>query len=128
MIGWLAIKFECAILQEIDLDYSLLIGMLGGYTSNDFLEITTFEIVNSPTILLNIALFVLNCKIAKNSFWRFWCIDLFKIQTHIIMKNKKTRYHFVLDKSGSMNSCRESTIQGFNSQLETIKQLQKEFP
>ena len=44
------------------------------------------------------------------------------------MKNKQTRYHFVLDKSGSMNSCRESTIQGFNSQLETIKQSQKEFP
>ena len=44
------------------------------------------------------------------------------------MKNTKTLYHFVLDKSGSMNSCREMTINGFNSQLETIKQLQREFP
>ncbi|QBN17258.1 vWA domain-containing protein [Flavobacterium nackdongense] len=44
------------------------------------------------------------------------------------MKNKKTLYHFVLDKSGSMSSCRETTILGFNKQLETIKQLQKEFP
>lgn len=44
------------------------------------------------------------------------------------MKNKKTLYHFVLDKSGSMSSCRETTIKGFNSQLETIQQLQKEFP
>lgn len=44
------------------------------------------------------------------------------------MKNKKTLYHFVLDKSGSMNSCRETTIMGFNSQLETIQQLLKEFP
>lgn len=44
------------------------------------------------------------------------------------MKNKKTLYHFVLDKSGSMSSCRENTIKGFNSQLETIQQLQKEFP
>jgi len=43
------------------------------------------------------------------------------------MKNKKTLYHFVLDKSGSMNSCRETTIKGFNSQLETIQQLQNEF-
>lgn len=43
------------------------------------------------------------------------------------MKNKKTLYHFVLDKSGSMNDCRETTIIGFNKQLETIKQLQKEF-
>jgi hypothetical protein len=44
------------------------------------------------------------------------------------MKNKKTLYHFVLDKSGSMSNCRETTIMGFNSQLETIQQLQKEFP
>ncbi len=44
------------------------------------------------------------------------------------MKNKKTLYHFVLDKSGSMSNCRETTIMGFNSQLETIKQLQKEYP
>lgn len=44
------------------------------------------------------------------------------------MKNKKTLYHFVLDKSSSMNSCRETTIQGFNKQLDTIKQLQIEFP
>ena len=44
------------------------------------------------------------------------------------MKNKKTLYHFVLDKSGSMNNCRETTIKGFNNQLNTIKQLQSEFP
>lgn len=44
------------------------------------------------------------------------------------MKNKKTLYHFVLDKSGSMSNCRETTLNGFNSQLETIKSLQNEFP
>jgi len=44
------------------------------------------------------------------------------------MKNKKTLYHFVLDKSGSMSNCRETTVNGFNSQLDTIKGLQKEFP
>lgn len=44
------------------------------------------------------------------------------------MKNKKTLYHFVLDKSGSMSNCVESTINGFNTQLDTIKSLQKEFP
>ncbi len=43
------------------------------------------------------------------------------------MKNKKTLYHFVLDKSGSMGNCRETTVNGFNSQLETIKELQREF-
>lgn len=44
------------------------------------------------------------------------------------MKNKKTLYHFVLDKSGSMNNCIESTVNGYNAQLETIQKLQKEFP
>ena len=44
------------------------------------------------------------------------------------MKNKKTLYHFVLDKSGSMYDCIEATISGFNSQMETIKELQSEFP
>ena len=44
------------------------------------------------------------------------------------MKNKKTLYHFVLDKSGSMSNCRETTVNGFNSQLDTIRDLQKEFP
>lgn len=44
------------------------------------------------------------------------------------MKNKKTLYHFVLDRSGSMDNCSEVTIDGFNAQVETIKNLQKEFP
>jgi hypothetical protein len=44
------------------------------------------------------------------------------------MKNKKTLYHFVVDKSGSMSNCRETTLNGFNAQLETIKNLQSEFP
>lgn len=44
------------------------------------------------------------------------------------MNNKKTLYHFVLDRSGSMSNCIESTVSGFNEQLDTIKQLQKEFP
>ena len=44
------------------------------------------------------------------------------------MKNKKTLYHFVLDKSGSMSNCTETTLNGFNAQLETIKKLQDEFP
>lgn len=44
------------------------------------------------------------------------------------MKNKKTLYHFVLDKSGSMSNCKQTTIEGFNNQLKTIEELQKEFP
>lgn len=43
------------------------------------------------------------------------------------MKNKKTLYHFVLDRSGSMSNCRETAVQGFNAQLETIKRLQVAF-
>lgn len=44
------------------------------------------------------------------------------------MKNNKTLYHFVLDKSGSMTNCRETTVKGINSQLKIIRKLQKEFP
>jgi hypothetical protein len=44
------------------------------------------------------------------------------------MKNTKTRYHFILDKSGSMSHCRTETINGFNAQLKTIESLQAEFP
>jgi uncharacterized protein YegL len=44
------------------------------------------------------------------------------------MKNKKTLYHFILDKSGSMANCRVATVNGFNAQLGTIKDLQKKFP
>ena len=44
------------------------------------------------------------------------------------MKNKKTYYHLVLDKSGSMSSCWQQTIAGFTDQLVKINQLAKEFP
>jgi len=43
-------------------------------------------------------------------------------------KIKKTYYLLILDKSGSMESCRKETINSFNEQLQTIKQLQKKFP
>lgn len=44
------------------------------------------------------------------------------------MKNKKTIYQFILDKSGSMSTCREATIKGFNDQLKIIQSLKNEFP
>ncbi|RAR73860.1 VWA domain-containing protein [Flavobacterium aciduliphilum] len=44
------------------------------------------------------------------------------------MKNKKTLYHFVLDRSGSMSDCIEATVTGFNTQVATIKKLQEDFP
>jgi hypothetical protein len=42
------------------------------------------------------------------------------------MKNTKTIYHFVVDKSGSMSGLENQTIEGFNTQLNTIKELKKE--
>jgi hypothetical protein len=39
------------------------------------------------------------------------------------MKNKKTIYHFVVDQSGSMSGSEGDTIEGFNSQLKTLKEL-----
>jgi uncharacterized protein YegL len=44
------------------------------------------------------------------------------------MKNNTTIYHFVVDQSGSMSGSEGPTIEGFNSQLKTIRNLKKEFP
>ena len=44
------------------------------------------------------------------------------------VKNKKTYYQIILDKSGSMNDCIESTVNGFNEQMQMIKELQDKFP
>ncbi|GAA4318710.1 VWA domain-containing protein [Flaviaesturariibacter amylovorans] len=41
---------------------------------------------------------------------------------------QKTHYHLILDRSGSMQDCRSSTISGFNEQLQTIRSLQARFP
>jgi hypothetical protein len=44
------------------------------------------------------------------------------------VKNKKTYYQIILDKSGSMSDCIESTVNGFNEQMQMIKSLQAKFP
>lgn len=45
-----------------------------------------------------------------------------------MMKNKKTYYHLILDRSGSMQDCVRETISGFNEQVQMIRNLQKRFP
>ena len=44
------------------------------------------------------------------------------------MKTRKTIYHLIVDKSGSMSDCIESTINGFNEQVNKIKSSALEFP
>lgn len=44
------------------------------------------------------------------------------------MKNKKTYYLLILDRSGSMNDCLNQTISGFNEQVQMIIGLQQRFP
>jgi hypothetical protein len=44
------------------------------------------------------------------------------------MKNKKTYYQLILDRSGSMTSCVEETVSGVNSQIRRIKELAGRFP
>ncbi len=66
------------------------------------------------------------CNLAKNSCLPLSAANLFMNFKTIIMNNK-TLYHFILDKSGSMGNCRQQTIDGFNSQLETVQSLQSEF-
>ena len=44
------------------------------------------------------------------------------------MKNKKTYYLLILDRSGSMNDCINETISGYNEQLQMIRDLQNRYP
>ena len=44
------------------------------------------------------------------------------------MKNNKTYYLLILDKSGSMQDCVNETIGGFNEQLQMIEQMRVKFP
>src|SRR6187431_2196802 len=44
------------------------------------------------------------------------------------MRKQKTIYHFVADKSGSMEDVLHQTITGYNEQLQQIQIIQKEFP
>jgi hypothetical protein len=62
-------------------------------------------------------------------FWRTWIIPLwFNPQNHHSMKNKKTYYQLILDRSGSMSSCIEETVSGVNSQISNIRELSEQFP
>jgi uncharacterized protein YegL len=44
------------------------------------------------------------------------------------MKQTKTIYHLIVDKSGSMTDCLENTINGFNEQITRIRNLEMEYP
>ena len=44
------------------------------------------------------------------------------------MKNKRTYYHLILDRSGSMTSCIEQTVDGVNQQIRRIKEVAGRFP
>jgi hypothetical protein len=51
----------------------------------------------------------------------------------VLIKNinnmkKKTFYHLIVDKSGSMQDCIPSTLSGFNEQMQAISSLQQRFP
>ena len=45
-----------------------------------------------------------------------------------MLKNKKTYYQLILDRSGSMGSCAEEAVSGFNEQVQQIKLLQEKYP
>jgi hypothetical protein len=44
------------------------------------------------------------------------------------MNNKKTIYHFIIDKSGSMAGLEHQVVLGFNTQLATLKELKQMYP
>lgn len=45
-----------------------------------------------------------------------------------MIKNKKTYYQLILDRSGSMGNCAEETVAGFNEQVQQIRSLQEKYP
>ena len=45
-----------------------------------------------------------------------------------MINNKKTYYQLILDRSGSMSSCAEEAVSGFNEQVQQIKSLQERYP
>jgi hypothetical protein len=44
------------------------------------------------------------------------------------LKNRKTFYHLVLDRSGSMSNCWPQTMSGLQDQIKKVKDLQQEHP
>ena len=44
------------------------------------------------------------------------------------MKNKRTYYDLILDRSGSMTSCIEQTVDGVNQQIRRIREVADRFP
>lgn len=44
------------------------------------------------------------------------------------MKTQKTIYHLIVDRSGSMSDCIENTINGFNEQIQHIRQMEELYP
>ena len=44
------------------------------------------------------------------------------------MQNKRTYYHLILDRSGSMNICLEQTVDGVNRQIRRIREVAERFP
>lgn len=45
-----------------------------------------------------------------------------------MLKNKKTYYQLILDKSGSMQDCVTTTINGFNEQMQMIRSIKRKYP
>lgn len=45
-----------------------------------------------------------------------------------MLKNKKTYYQLILDKSGSMQDCVTTTINGFNEQMQMIRSIKSKYP
>jgi len=44
------------------------------------------------------------------------------------MKNKRTYYHLIIDRSGSMSGLIEQTVDGVNQQIRKIKEIGERFP
>ena len=54
--------------------------------------------------------------------------NLYTLGEKFNMENKRTYYHLILDRSGSMNICLEQTVDGVNRQIRRIREVAERFP
>ncbi len=69
------------------------------------------------------------CPVTEYVFGGYYPDKIFiKVVNIKSSKTRKTIYHLIVDKSGSMSDCVENTINGINEQIQSIKKLKEKYP
>ena len=69
------------------------------------------------------------CPVTEYVFGGFYPEEVYiKVLDATNKITRKTIYHLIIDKSGSMSDCVENTINGINEQIQSIKKLNEKYP